>query len=127
MERRDFVKLGAGSIAGLAASKALSPLFGTLAAPARPTIASAVLESVGADMATVMEKSPHVLMFGDGAETFAKSGWPEAGSISSAPLERPNIFRLYEENIGVLTPLIADALNLGLQRPRIEHHAVSYQ
>ena len=28
----------------------------------------------------------------------------------SAPLERPNVFRLYEENIGPLTPLIADAL-----------------
>jgi DnaD/phage-associated family protein len=26
------------------------------------------------------------------------------------PPERPNIFRLYEENIGPLTPLIADAL-----------------
>jgi DnaD/phage-associated family protein len=29
---------------------------------------------------------------------------------SPVPLERPNIFRLYEENIGPLTPLIADAL-----------------
>ncbi|HLO33639.1 MAG TPA: DnaD domain protein [Anaerolineales bacterium] len=29
---------------------------------------------------------------------------------SVAPPERPNIFRLYEENIGPLTPLIADAL-----------------
>jgi DNA replication protein len=28
----------------------------------------------------------------------------------SAPPERPNVFRLYEENIGPLTPLIADAL-----------------
>ena len=26
------------------------------------------------------------------------------------PLERPNIFRLYEQNIGILTPLIADQL-----------------
>ncbi len=43
------------------------------------------------------------------AETFARSGWPEG--VSSAPLERPNIFRLYEENIGPLTPMIADALN----------------
>jgi DnaD/phage-associated family protein len=32
----------------------------------------------------------------------------EAGS--SLPLERPTIFSLYEENIGPLTPLIADAL-----------------
>jgi DnaD/phage-associated family protein len=30
--------------------------------------------------------------------------------ITPAPFERPNIFRLYEENIGPLTPLIADAL-----------------
>jgi len=29
---------------------------------------------------------------------------------AGTPLERPNIFRLYEENIGPLTPLIADAL-----------------
>lgn len=32
------------------------------------------------------------------------------GFGASAPLERPNVFRLYEENIGPLTPLIADAL-----------------
>jgi DNA replication protein len=31
-------------------------------------------------------------------------------SAASLPLERPNVFRLYEENIGPLTPLIADAL-----------------
>ena len=30
--------------------------------------------------------------------------------VSAPPVERPNIFRLYEENIGPLTPLIADAL-----------------
>lgn len=45
------------------------------------------------------------------AESFAASGWPESATVSSAPLERPNIFRLYEENIGPLTPLIADALS----------------
>ena len=33
---------------------------------------------------------------------------PKTGFV--LPLERPNIFRLYEENIGPLTPLIADAL-----------------
>jgi DnaD/phage-associated family protein len=44
------------------------------------------------------------------AKAFSEHGWPEAG-ISSAPLERPNVFKLYEENIGPLTPLIADALN----------------
>jgi len=44
------------------------------------------------------------------AEAFAKGEWRESGKIMSTPLERPNIFKLYEENIGPLTPLIADAL-----------------
>ena len=45
------------------------------------------------------------------AEAFAKGNWRESAKIMSAPVvERPNVFRLYEENIGPLTPLIADAL-----------------
>jgi DnaD/phage-associated family protein len=44
------------------------------------------------------------------SEAFAKGEWRESGRIMSAPIERPNIFKLYEENIGPLTPLIADAL-----------------
>jgi DNA replication protein len=44
------------------------------------------------------------------AKAFAQSGWPKSTGVGSAPLERPNVFRLYEENIGPLTPLIADAL-----------------
>lgn len=45
------------------------------------------------------------------AEAFAKGNWRESAKIMSAPpMERPNIFKLYEENIGPLTPLIADAL-----------------
>ena len=44
------------------------------------------------------------------AEAFAKGNWRETGKIYSAPLERPNIFKVYEENIGPLTPMIADAL-----------------
>jgi DnaD/phage-associated family protein len=36
--------------------------------------------------------------------------WNPKTGISTPPAERPNIFRLYEENIGPLTPLIADAL-----------------
>jgi len=44
------------------------------------------------------------------AQAFAESGWPASGNAASAPLERPNVFRRYEENIGPLTPLIADAL-----------------
>lgn len=35
---------------------------------------------------------------------------PESLVASAPPPERPNLFRLYEENIGPLTPLIADAL-----------------
>lgn len=44
------------------------------------------------------------------AEAFAKSGRRKRGVPSAPPPERPNVFRLYEENIGPLTPLIADAL-----------------
>jgi DnaD/phage-associated family protein len=45
------------------------------------------------------------------AEAFAKGQWRESAKILSTPLvERPNVFKLYEENIGPLTPLIADAL-----------------
>ncbi len=45
------------------------------------------------------------------AQAFAEHGWPDASSMASRPLERTNVFRLYEENIGPLTPLLADALN----------------
>jgi DNA replication protein len=45
------------------------------------------------------------------AEGFSKSKREMEGSGHSTPLpERPNIFKLYEENIGLLTPLLADAL-----------------
>jgi len=45
------------------------------------------------------------------AEAFAKGQWRESAKIlSSPPIERPNVFKLYEENIGPLTPLIADTL-----------------
>jgi DnaD/phage-associated family protein len=36
--------------------------------------------------------------------------WNPKTGIIAPPIERPNIFKLYEENIGPLTPLIADAL-----------------
>ncbi len=35
---------------------------------------------------------------------------PKGAGTSYPPPERPNIFKLYEENIGPLTPLLADAL-----------------
>lgn len=44
-------------------------------------------------------------------ESMQKGDWRAAMRPPSAPPpERPNIFKLYEENIGPLTPLIADAL-----------------
>ena len=44
------------------------------------------------------------------ADALAKGQKYEAPAGMAAPFQRPNIFRLYEENIGPLTPLIADAL-----------------
>jgi DNA replication protein len=44
------------------------------------------------------------------AAAFAKGQWQPDASLSASPPARPNIFKLYEENIGPLTPLIADAL-----------------
>lgn len=46
-----------------------------------------------------------------GAKAFEKGNWREAAKVMSAPVvERSNVFRLYEENIGPLTPIIADTL-----------------
>jgi DNA replication protein len=45
------------------------------------------------------------------AEAYAKGQWqPDASAFTPPQPERPGIFKLYEENIGPLTPLIADAL-----------------
>jgi len=46
------------------------------------------------------------------AEAFAQGNWRESARIMSAPVvvEHPNVFKLYEENIGPLTPMIADML-----------------
>jgi len=45
------------------------------------------------------------------AEAFAQGNWRESARIMSAPVvERPNVFKLYEENFGPLTPMLADAL-----------------
>lgn len=43
-----------------------------------------------------------------GVEAIENGKW--SPSASPPPMERPNVFKLYEENIGPLTPLIADAL-----------------
>ena len=45
-----------------------------------------------------------------GVQAIESGSWNPKTGISTPPVERPNIFRLYEENIGPLTPLIADAL-----------------
>ena len=65
-----------------------------------------------------VEKKPSCLYFLNSprgraaAEAFAKDQRDVTEMIASSnpPPERPNIFKLYEENIGPLTPLIADAL-----------------
>jgi DNA replication protein len=45
------------------------------------------------------------------AEAFRKGDWRASARISSTPpLERPNVYKLYEENIGPLTAMIADKL-----------------
>jgi DNA replication protein len=44
------------------------------------------------------------------AEAFEKGNWRESAKIMSAPREKSNVFKLYEENIGPLTPLISDFL-----------------
>jgi len=45
------------------------------------------------------------------AEAFAKQDEHTSDPLTSTPaVERPNVFKLYEENIGPLTPMIADKL-----------------
>jgi len=44
------------------------------------------------------------------AEAFAKGQWRESARIMSTPMKKSNIFKLYEENIGALTPLLSDML-----------------
>lgn len=44
------------------------------------------------------------------AEAFSKGTWSPGAAPSTPPPERPNIFKLYEENFGPLTPLLVDAL-----------------
>lgn len=44
------------------------------------------------------------------AEAMRQGNWRASGRPSLPPREIPNIFKLYEENIGPLTPLIADTL-----------------
>ncbi len=45
-----------------------------------------------------------------GVQAIESGKWNPAVADSTSPMDRPNIFRLYEENIGPLTPLVADML-----------------
>ncbi len=45
-----------------------------------------------------------------GAQAIKSGKWNPEVAVSTSPMERPNIYKLYEENIGPLTPLIADML-----------------
>jgi DNA replication protein len=45
-----------------------------------------------------------------GAEAIESGKWNPKFGGAVLPLEHPNVFKVYEENIGPLTPLIADAL-----------------
>ena len=44
------------------------------------------------------------------AEAFAKGQWRESAKIFSGSVSKSNIFKLYEENIGALTPVVSDML-----------------
>ncbi|HEY3310379.1 MAG TPA: DnaD domain protein [Anaerolineales bacterium] len=44
------------------------------------------------------------------AEAMRSGDWRASATASLPPREIPNVFKLYEDNIGPLTPLIADAL-----------------
>jgi DnaD/phage-associated family protein len=45
-----------------------------------------------------------------GIQAIESGKWNPKNIHAVLPVERPNVFKLYEENIGPLTPLIADAL-----------------
>lgn len=45
-----------------------------------------------------------------GVQAIQNGQWDPKTGVTTPPPERPNVFKLYEENIGPLTPLIADAL-----------------
>lgn len=60
------------------------------------------------------------------AQAFGEGKWRDSAAVSSTPMERPNIFGQYEQNIGPLTPLIADALKDAEQAYPVEwiHEAI---
>jgi len=45
-----------------------------------------------------------------GVQAIENGQWNPKTGVAAPPLERPTVFKLYEENMGPLTPLIADKL-----------------
>ncbi len=81
--------------AGLAASLDKAVRRGTLLRVERPDGGLFLLNSpLGRAIAEALQKDPE----------------RAAGVVPLPPRNRPNVFKLYEENIGPLTPLMADAL-----------------
>jgi DnaD/phage-associated family protein len=82
-----------------------------------PDPAAALEKAVRRGTLIRVAREPAVYYFlnsprGRAAAESLRSGDLDAESlpVSMPPIERPNIFKLYEENIGPLTPLLADAL-----------------
>lgn len=77
---------------------------------ARGTLLAACLTLDGKQVVLYFLNTPRGLA---AVEAIRKGNWRHTGSVRK-PLElipeRPNIYRLYEENIGPLTPMIADML-----------------
>jgi DNA replication protein len=44
------------------------------------------------------------------SKAFEKGDWHESAMIMAVPMKKSNIFKLYEENIGPITPLLSDML-----------------
>jgi DnaD/phage-associated family protein len=102
----DFMAgMGATTAAQLAALKA-----GLARAVNRGTLLKAAVPEGDGELVIYFFNSPR----GKAAvQSVADGSWRPSDGDSPIPtlsLEQPNIFRLYEENIGPLTPLIADTL-----------------
>jgi DnaD/phage-associated family protein len=88
--------------------------FGGIIAEADPALEKAVLRG---SLLRVQEGSGAVYFLNSprgraAAEAFARGQWKVSQDAvpSQPPGEHANIFKLYEENIGPLTPMLADAL-----------------
>lgn len=87
------------------------------AEPAGQGLSTALEKAVKRGSLIRVENQANVLYFLNSprgrasAEAFSQGRWqPDTNLPVAPPRERPNIFKLYEENIGPLTPLVADAL-----------------